>query len=186
MNDNITKKKYRRRELILAIAFSIMIFLDLGSPFFPNHIIGIVFHELFFVFTLICFCVLMHQLKHYHRYEYIKNKKNLFVVFIFTILYHYLYLFFGFFRDSIDRTTYSIISPITMAGFCPFLLAYIFVRMKNSQDPLEGISKLDVMMLVSRNQRITKRFAPNLYHSVQWKNLNDKERTEFQNIFMDN
>ena len=132
MNDNVTKKKYRRRELTLALSFSFIIFLDLGSPFFPIWYAGIIFHELFFVFNIICFGVLMHQLKYYHRYEFIKNKKNLLVVFAFTVLYHYVYLFFGFFRDNIDRTVYSIISPISMVGFCPFLLAYIFVKMKNS------------------------------------------------------
>ena len=184
MNDKKTKTYFRNRELFLKIGFSLVTFLDLSSPFFPNLFIGIVFHELVFLFTIGFFITLMQELRNYHRYEYQRNKQNLLIVFAFTVGYHVVYLFFGFFRTQISRLAYSIISPVFMVGLCPFILTIIFVKMKNSQDPLEGISKLDVLMIVSRNQILTQKFTGNLYNSLQWKNLNKNEKKQFQSIFM--
>lgn len=103
MNDANTKKKYRRRELLLAIFYGIIVILDLGAPWYSDWYVALAYVEIIFVLNVICFIVLMHQLKYYHRYEYVKNKKNLFLVFAFTVFYHYLYVANGFFRDSLDR-----------------------------------------------------------------------------------
>jgi hypothetical protein len=47
-------------------------------------------------------------------------------------------------------------------GLYPVLQAIGIVYLKRTHDPLEGISKLDCLQIVSINQRLTKNFMPNV------------------------
>ena len=71
------------------------------------------------------------------------------------------------------------VETILYLGFDKFALAYIMIFVKGSQDPLEGISKLDALNIISRNQIQTKSFEDNLYSSESWGNLSSREQSEF-------
>ena len=53
-------------------------------------------------------------------------------------------------------------------GLYPVLQAIGIVYLKKTKDPLEGISKLDCLQIVSINQKITKNFLPNILASQRW------------------
>ena len=63
------------------------------------------------------------------------------------------------------------IAIISRLGIVVLLIAYIFIFVKKSQDPLEGICKLDALIIISRNQVQTKDIEENIYHRQEWGEL---------------
>lgn len=52
---------------------------------------------------------------------------------------------------------------LTLTGYyMPILSSVALLIFKSSTDPLQGISKLDMMMIVSINQRVTEKFMPTM------------------------
>ena len=76
------------------------------------------------------------------------------------------------------------VETILYLGFDKFALAYIMIFVKGSQDPLEGISKLDALNIISRNQIQTKSFEENLYTSQCWGDLSEQEQNDFTKLFL--
>ena len=70
-------------------------------------------------------------------------------------------------------------------GFFSLCLFYTMIFLKRTQDPLEGISKLDALQIISKNQRQTESFYNNEYETQQWNELSYKEKLEFAKMFHD-
>ena len=71
-----------------------------------------------------------------------------------------------------------------MLGVFPIVLAYIFIFVKTSHDPLESVTQLDALLIISRNQRQMDYFEQNLYVTKDWGALTSEEKNQFNQIFL--
>ena len=63
------------------------------------------------------------------------------------------------------------IRPYVISGVYVLFQSIGVLWLKMSIDPLEGISKLGYLHLISRNQRINLGFIESVHESLEWKNL---------------
>ena len=54
--------------------------------------------------------------------------------------------------------------------------ALALIKFKQTKDPIEGISKLGYMQLVSTNQMVTEQFMENMYQDREWKSLTSEQQ----------
>ena len=96
---------------------------------------------------------------------------------LFLVIFHFFWLPKSFFKKYLKkvRILYSIDSAILMLGVFPILLGFILIFIKSSQDPLEGVSKLDAILSISSNQHKHENFEQNIYKSQDWKALSKQE-----------
>ena len=96
------------------------------------------------------FITLLYKLRKFHYYEFVKNRKALVGIFLSNIVL-YLFLFDHAFHVISSNTINDYVLPLFYLGFFKFYIIIILVHLKPSKDPLEGISKLDLLILVSIN-----------------------------------
>ena len=70
-------------------------------------------------------------------------------------------------------------------GVPSYVLMYIILYIKPSNDPLEAIQKLDFVKLLSTYQKHTKNPISNYYKTTKWNELNKEEKEVFQKLFID-
>ena len=71
-------------------------------------------------------------------------------------------------EKSFINNIHNVINILENLGIPILLQAFGNVYIKISSDPLEGISKLDCLQIVSLNQKLTINFIPSLLQSMQW------------------
>ena len=89
--------------------------------------------------------VLMY-IKRYYPDEYLMNKKNMMFYFIvenFTCIY----ILIGNFANN--KYTSDMFYIIMCLGIYPMLQSFGYIFIKKTRDPLEGVSKLDFVYVVS-------------------------------------
>ena len=64
------------------------------------------------------------------------------------------------------------------------LQSFSILYLKPSKDPLESITNLDYLQLLSINQRINEEFMKNMYADTQWKNLTRDQKNDFKEAFL--
>ena len=74
-------------------------------------------------------------------------------------------------------------SVYNMNGIWLLQQAIGIVFIKKTKDPLEAVSKLGYLQLVSSNQKINYSIIENTMHDVQWSDLTDKEKKSLELIF---
>ena len=64
----------------------------------------------------------------------------------------------------------------------PILSAIALLIFKSSKDPLQGISKLNMMMIVSINQRVTKLFLPTMLKGNEWRTITSEKKKKIDDF----
>ena len=75
----------------------------------------------------------------------------------------------------------SFFSPLMISGFRIIMLSLILIYIKPSTDPLDFISQLDCLQIVSINQCLTPKLQ-NLYHSTKWKELDNNSKQTLNDL----
>ena len=109
---------------------------------------------------LISMVVLLMQIRKYHNYQL---KKVYFSMIIF-VLYEILDGMEYWVTIYIFPTIFEYVYPIyQQSGYYVIIQSIGIIYLKQNKDPLENISKLGFMSLVSINQRANKTFMDNMY-----------------------
>ena len=97
---------------------------------------------------------LLWNMKKYHRFEYNLARNSIFVFCIFEVLPEVLFLVHSNKNNAVDELRIDlnyIASVVVITGTYPVIQALGIIYLKITHDPLEGISKLDCVQLVSNN-----------------------------------
>ena len=109
--------------------------------------------------------ILLWNMRKFHFLEYKVIRFSVFYFVTFEI-FGELSPEFGNFINNVKTIRYNYwVEMIMQTGFYPVFQAIGIIYLKRTRDPLEGISKLDCLQIVSINQRLTKKFVPNLRSS---------------------
>ena len=63
--------------------------------------------------------------------------------------------------------------------------AIIIIFIKSSQDPIQGISKLKSIVIVSTNQKVTTAFIDKMIQGTAWRQLNDENKEKVAKFISD-
>ena len=74
------------------------------------------------------------------------------------------------------RTNFTFGDMFVLSGMRATIQAIGFIVVKQSRDPLHGIQKIEYANLMSRIQKMTKEYLPNLFEEMEWKQLSDHEK----------
>ena len=119
-----------------------------------SRVAAVSFYEGILLVSLGIFTNLIHFLKQSHYYEYKMNSRGMFAVQILLFILSPIQVLYLFYRDYLKKhyIILHISRSISYLGTLVLSISYIFIYVKPSKDPLEGISKLDAFILISRNQ----------------------------------
>ena len=116
------------------------------------------------------YIVLSCYMRKYHTFEY----KQIHCSLLTFVLIESIDFFSPFVRAIVgqDAPWYNLIMTIYIFGGGYVMiqsLGIIFV--KKTRDPLERISKIGYLQLISSNQRVNEQFMTNMFQNTEWKNL---------------
>ena len=137
-------------------------------------------------FMFIIFFVLIYNMRKYHFYEAKLVQKSMicFVLFELFIQIPYVLEYIHSSDNWKEIGEFMFLPYLCMVlGFYLVLQSFSIIYLKPSKDPIEGISYLDYLQLLSINQRINKDFLQHLYADAQWKHLSSDQKRELKQAF---
>ena len=183
MQNTNEKQLFQYREKKIMFLFIIVYFILLGAS--PDtialekeeHKFIKIFISEFINLTFLCMGYFrIKQLKKYHKFEYEKNKTNMWMYYGFVVVFHFMIIIDGYDLLSYYTEHKIQLDTILDLGFDKFFFAYHLIVVKRTQDPFEGLSKLDALIIISRNQIQTESMEENLYTSESWSMLTPYEK----------
>ena len=171
-------KRFRQYEYWLRFVYFVIVCLNF---YFGNNFYA---YSAPVVLMVLVLALLLFKLRKFHHYEYTKNRNTL--IFMCSMIFtYYSFMFYhigaiiGFFeRGSLDH----ILLPLFYLGCFKFYIIMILVHFKPIKDPLEGISKLDLLILVSINQKKTRKFTQSAITSASFCEMEFQEKNDFKDI----
>ena len=146
LNNNKKYRKFRQNEYFLRFLYFVIVVLYFC---FEVDFYAYATSVLAMIITLM---VLLVQLRKFHHYEYLKNRKTLVRMCLFISIYQ-LFMFYHAWNIATLKKAFidHVLLPLFYLGFFKLYVVIILVYLKPAKDPLEGISKLDLLILVSIN-----------------------------------
>jgi hypothetical protein len=131
------------------------------------------------VIMSLIFMVLLFQLYKYHRYEFQQHVVNMVFFFILeTVLLVTVWI--GNINQGATQSVSSFSKVIILnLGVYPIQQAYCLIILKMTKDPLEGVSILDFVFLVSITQRYKQNHIEEYQDTEEWKQLSKEERKQY-------
>lgn len=122
---------------------------------------------------IIIFIPLVILLKKYHREEFYQNIITILFFFIFEVSMVTIFRFEDFLtKGGAEYEHFEILKRMSVQlGLYPLQQAFCAVYLKKTRDPLDGLSKLDFIYLVSITQRQNPQFIDNFKESKEWDQL---------------
>ena len=105
----------------------------------------------------------------YHHYEKKKVQWSMIGFVIFESLDLFIVLLKEIAFDN-EFLKFCIDVELSLGGYI-FFQALGIILIKKTRDPLERISKIGYLQLVSSNQKLNKEFMSNMFEQTEWKNL---------------
>ena len=133
---------------------------------------------MFFVFLY-----LFYNFKKYHHFEAKIAQKSMVCFVLFEILIQLPYILEEFAHSHHDENMRISFHIMAIGGYL-VLQSFSIISLKPSKDPLESISNLDYLQLLSINQRINDDFLQNIFADTQWKSLTTEQKNEFKEAFL--
>ena len=131
-------------------------------------------------FPLIC------MLRKFHNFEFHRLKKAMISFYIGQMIIFMLIEASNVFlpKNGSYYTPYVVMYCVFFStGLYPFVTYTVILYLKSNVDPLEGISKLDCMCLVSSTQKQNTKFLENVKQGTEWKQLQPEQKKQFSTLW---
>ena len=141
-----------------------------------------------FIYTVLPFLCLFNMfvslsclMNRYHKYEFKAIRWSL-AMFVLTESLDIIGLIVRL-ATELSSVGWLIWTIHVYAGGYVMIQSIGIILVKKTRDPLERISKIGYLQLISSNQHNNEQFMTNIYENTEWKALNQNQQTDIVNLF---